>query len=107
MRSPEAWIGAMRSALTRLGVQATRTPEVVDALLGSRVGTARMAINPRCGRAAGRIRPGIALALKHTMTTVCVGGDLEATARVREGWQDDPPSSPAGARYRIVGTAGG
>jgi Disulphide isomerase len=66
----------------------------------------------RCGCAAGRTLPGIALALKHTMApdivaTVCVGGDLEAIARVREGLQDDPPSSPSAARCRIVRTAGG
>jgi putative YphP/YqiW family bacilliredoxin len=100
----------MRQALTRLGMEAERAPEAGDDLPGSKVGTALMAINSVCGWAAGRARPGITLALKHTMApdavaTVCVGGNLETTV-CREGLQDDPSSSPSAARYSIVGTAG-
>ena len=74
-------------------------------MLGTKAGTVLMVINSRCGRAAGRARPGIALALKHTMApdtvaTVCVGGDLEATTRVREYLQNYPPSSPSVALFR-------
>jgi putative YphP/YqiW family bacilliredoxin len=105
MRYPEDFIGPMRQELTRLGVQETRTPEAVDALLGSKAGTVLMVINSMCGCAAGRARPGIALALKHsvvpdTVATVFAGGDLEATARVREHLRDYPPSSPAVALFR-------
>jgi putative YphP/YqiW family bacilliredoxin len=105
MRYPEEFIGPMRQELTRLGVQETRTPEEVDAVLGPNAGTVLMVINSMCGCAAGRARPGIALALRHASVpdlaaTVFAGGDLEATARVREYLQDYPPSSPAVALFR-------
>ena len=105
MRYPEEFIGPMRQELTQLGVQETRTPEDVDAMLGSKAGTVLMVINSMCGCAAGRARPGIALALKHavvpdTVATVFAGGDLEATARVRAYLQDYPPSSPSVALFR-------
>ena len=104
MRYPEEFIGPMRQELTRLGVQETRTPEEVDAVLGSNAGTVLMVINSMCGCAAGRARPGIALALRHatlpdTVATVFAGGDLEATARVRAYLQDYPPSSPSVALF--------
>ena len=105
MRYPEEFIGPMRQELTRLGVQETRTPEEVDAVLGPNAGTVLMVINSMCGCAAGRARPGIALALRHAsvpdhVATVFAGGDLEATARVREYLQDYPPSSPSVALFR-------
>ena len=105
MRYPEELIGPMRQELTCLGVQETRTPEAVDAMLGPQRGTVMMVINSMCGCAAGRARPGIALALRHamvpdTVATVFAGGDLEATARVREYLPDYPPSSPAVALFR-------
>ena len=105
MRYPEEFIGPMRQELTQLGVQETRTPEDVDAVLGSQSGTVMMVINSMCGCAAGRARPGIALALRHavvpeTVATVFAGGDLEATARVREYLPDYPPSSPSVALFR-------
>jgi putative YphP/YqiW family bacilliredoxin len=105
MRYPEEFIGPMRQELARLGVQETRTPEEVDAVLGPNAGTVLMVINSMCGCAAGRARPGIALALRHASVpdlaaTVFAGGDLEATARVREYLQDYPPSSPAVALFR-------
>jgi putative YphP/YqiW family bacilliredoxin len=95
----------MRQELTRLGVQETRTPEAVDATLGPNAGTVMMVINSMCGCAAGRARPGIALALRHAIVpdkvaTVFAGGDLEATARVREYLSDYPPSSPSVALFR-------
>jgi len=94
----------MREELTRLGVQETRTPEEVDGLLTSN-GTIMMVINSMCGCAAGRARPGIALALRHPVlpnkvATVFAGGDIEATARVREYLKDYPPSSPSVALFR-------
>ena len=104
MRYPEEFIGPMREELTSLGVQETRTPEEVDALLTSN-GTIMMVINSMCGCAAGRARPGIALALRHPVlpnkvATVFAGGDIEATARVREYLKDYPPSSPSVALFR-------
>jgi putative YphP/YqiW family bacilliredoxin len=105
MRYPEEFIGPMRQELTRLGVRETRTPEEVDAMLAPESGTVLMVINSMCGCAAGRARPGVALALKHgtlpdKVATVFAGGDLEATARVREYLHDYPPSSPSVALFR-------
>jgi putative YphP/YqiW family bacilliredoxin len=105
VRYPEEFIGPMREELTQLGVQETRTPEEVDAMLGPQSGTVMMVINSMCGCAAGRARPGIALSLGHgvlpdTVATVFAGGDLEATARVREYLPDYPPSSPSVALFK-------
>jgi len=105
VRYPEEFIGPMRQELTRLGVQETRTPEDVDATLGAHGGTVMMVINSMCGCAAGRARPGIALSLRHaivpdTVATVFAGGDLEATARVREYLHDYPSSSPSVALFK-------
>ena len=105
MRYPEEFIGPMREELTRLGVHETRSPQEVDELLRNEDGTVMMVINSMCGCAAGRARPGIALALKHAVVpakvaTVFAGGDVEATARVREYLQEYPPSSPSVALFR-------
>jgi putative YphP/YqiW family bacilliredoxin len=105
VRYPEEFIKPMREELTRLGVQETRTPQEVDALLAPESGTVMMVINSMCGCAAGRARPGIALSLRHPVlpekiATVFAGGDVEATARVREYLKDYPPSSPSVALFR-------
>ena len=105
MRYPEEFIGPMREELTRLGVQETRTPGEVDKVLGHGSGTVMMVINSMCGCAAGRARPGVVLSLKHSVlpdkvATVFAGGDIEATARVREYLKDYPPSSPSVALFR-------
>jgi putative YphP/YqiW family bacilliredoxin len=95
----------MRQELARLGVEETRTPAAVDSILRPENGTVMMVINSMCGCAAGRARPGIALSLKHSVlpdkvATVFAGGDIEATARVREYLKDYPPSSPSVALFR-------
>jgi len=104
VRYPEEFIGPMRQELTRLGVQETRTPEEVDRVLSANGGTVMMVINSMCGCAAGRARPGIALSLRHSVlpdktATVFAGGDIEATARVREYLKDYAPSSPSVALF--------
>ncbi len=95
----------MRAELTQLGILETRTPAEVDALLRGTQGTVLMIINSMCGCAAGRARPGVALALRHVVVpdriaTVFAGGDVEATARVREYIEGYPPSSPSIALFR-------
>jgi putative YphP/YqiW family bacilliredoxin len=105
VRYPEEFIQPMREELTRLGVQEARTPAAVDELLKPGRGTVLMVINSMCGCAAGRARPGIALALQHAVlpdkvATVFAGGDVEATARVREYLVDYPSSSPSVALFR-------
>ena len=105
MRYPEEFIGPMREELTRLGAIETRTPQAVNEILKPGNGTVMMVINSMCGCAAGRARPGIARALKHSVlpdkvATVFAGGDMEATALVRDYLKDYPPSSPSVAIFR-------
>jgi putative YphP/YqiW family bacilliredoxin len=100
MPYPEAFIGPMRQELTRLGVQELKTPDAVDALLQKQSGTVMVVVNSMCGCAAGKARPGIALALKHpvkpdVVATVFAGGDIEATERARSYFAPYPPSSPS------------
>ena len=105
MPYPESFIGPMREELTRLGVRELRTAEAVDALLGEKGKTIMVVVNSMCGCAAGKARPGIALALQHAVTpdvvaTVFAGGDIEATERARQYFAPLPPSSPSIAILR-------
>lgn len=105
MPYPESFIGPMREELTRHGVQELRTAEAVDALLTEKSKTIMVVVNSMCGCAAGKARPGIALALKHPVrpdvtATVFAGGDIEATERARQFFAPHPPSSPSIAIVR-------
>ena len=105
MPYPESFIGPMRAELTRLGVKELRQAADVDALLAERGKTIMVVVNSMCGCAAGRARPGIALALQHAVkpdvvATVFAGGDIEATERAREYFAPHPPSSPSVAILR-------
>lgn len=98
-RYPEHFIAPMREELTRLGFEEYRTPEAVDEAV-KRPGTTMIVVNSVCGCAAGKARPGIALALGSGprpthLGTVFAGGDIEATARAREYFAPYPPSSPS------------
>jgi putative YphP/YqiW family bacilliredoxin len=100
MPYPESFIGPMRQELTRLGVQELRTADAVDALLNQKGKTIMLVVNSMCGCAAGKARPGIALALQHAVTpdvvaTVFAGGDIEATERARQYFAPLPSSSPS------------
>lgn len=104
MPYPEALIAPMREELTRLGFAALRTPEAVDEAV-RRPGTTMIVVNSVCGCAAGRARPGIALALQHHvrpdhLATVFAGADIEATARARSYFTGKSPSSPSVAILR-------
>lgn len=99
MPYPEPFIAPMRAELTRLGVRELRTPEQVDEAVQSE-GTVMIVVNSVCGCAAGKARPGIAMALQHARrpdlaATVFAGGDVEATDRARQYFAPYPPSSPA------------
>ena len=105
MRYPEQLIRAMREDLTQHGVEETRTPADVDRVLSTTEGVVMMVVNSVCGCAAGKARPGIAEALRHgvrpdRVATVFAGGDVEATARVRELAESVPPSSPSVLLFR-------
>jgi putative YphP/YqiW family bacilliredoxin len=89
----------MRDELTRIGFTELRTPQDVDQALAVKDETVLLVVNSVCGCAAGKARPGVALALRHPMrpdrlTTVFAGMDLEATQRAREYFEGYPPSSP-------------
>jgi putative YphP/YqiW family bacilliredoxin len=99
MPYPEILIKPMRDELTELGVNETRTPDQVDAAV-NQPGTVMIIVNSVCGCAAGKARPGIALALKNSVlpdrsVTVFAGADVEATERARGYFKGYPPSSPS------------
>lgn len=105
MAYPEQLLFAMRDDLTQYGVVETRTPEDVDRVIAEN-GTVLMVTNSVCGCAASKARPAVGLALKHAAkpdvaATVFAGGDVEATAHLREKYlQRVPPSSPSIALFR-------
>jgi putative YphP/YqiW family bacilliredoxin len=93
-------IKPMRDDLTRIGVQETRTPQELEEVVRSTQGAVMVIVNSVCGCAAGKARPGVAIALKHTVVpekvvTVFAGADIEATERARAYFKGYPPSSPS------------
>jgi putative YphP/YqiW family bacilliredoxin len=100
MPYPEFFVEPMRQELTRLGVDELRTPDEVDMAVKQTPGVLMMVVNSVCGCAAGKARPGIALALRHAnrpdrVATVFAGADVEATDRARSYFTGYPPSSPS------------
>jgi len=100
MPYPEMMIRPMREDLTRLGVEELKTPEQVDDAVKNGRGTLMVVVNSICGCAAGKARPGVALALQHDVkpdrvTTVFAGADIEATERARSYFTGYGPSSPS------------
>jgi putative YphP/YqiW family bacilliredoxin len=96
---PEIMITPMREELTRAGIKATQTAEDVDAAV-SQPGTTMIVVNSICGCAAGKMRPGVRMALQNKTLpdqaiTVFAGQDREATERAREYFAPQPPTSPA------------
>lgn len=99
MPYPEVLIKPMRDELSQIGVKETRTPAEVDAAVNA-PGTVMVVVNSVCGCAAGKARPGIAMALRHkvlpdNMITVFAGGDIDATDRARSYFKGFQPSSPS------------
>ena len=100
MPYPEMLIAPMREDLTRIGVEEMRTAEAVDETVRSSKGTLMVVVNSVCGCAAGKARPGVALALQNAVkpdkvTTVFAGADIEATERARSYFTGYGPSSPS------------
>ena len=98
-------IKQMRDEVVRLGSQELRTPTEVDEVLANTKGVTLVVVNSTCGCAAGASRPALAQALQHSISpdkivTVFAGQDKEATARAREYFTDQPPSSPSFAFMR-------
>jgi len=100
MPYPEIMIRPMREDLTRLGVEEMRTADAVDETIKNSQGTLMVIVNSICGCAAGKARPGVALALQHAVkpdkvATVFAGADIEATERARSYFTGYGPSSPS------------
>jgi len=100
MPYPEIMIRPMREDLTRLGVEEWRTADAVDSAVKNSQGTLMVVVNSICGCAAGKARPGVALALQHEVkpdkiATVFAGADVEATERARSYFTGYGPSSPS------------
>src|SRR5688572_30025167 len=100
MPYPEIMIRPMREDLTRLGVEELKTAEAVDETVKNNKGTLMVVVNSICGCAAGKARPGVALALQHEVkpdrvATVFAGADIEATERARSYFTGYGPSSPS------------
>ena len=100
MPYPEIMIRPMREDLTRLGVEEWRTADAVDSAVQNSKGTLMVVVNSICGCAAGKARPGVALALQHDVkpdkvATVFAGADIEATERARSYFTGYGPSSPS------------
>ena len=100
MPYPEIMIRPMREDLTRLGFEELKTPEAVDSTIQNSKGTLMVVVNSICGCAAGKARPGVALALQHDVkpdkvATVFAGADIEATEKARSYFTGYGPSSPS------------
>jgi putative YphP/YqiW family bacilliredoxin len=101
---PEVMIIPMREELTRAGIQEARTAAEVDAAL-AKPGSTLLVVNSICGCAAGKMRPGVRMALQSKVLpdqsiTVFAGQDREATERARSYFEGHPPTSPAIAILR-------
>jgi putative YphP/YqiW family bacilliredoxin len=99
MPYPEYLVAPMRQELVEVGARECRTAADVDDVLAS-PGVVMMVVNSVCGCAAGRARPGIAMALQHdkrpdVVATVFAGADVEATERARSRFTGFAPSSPS------------
>jgi len=100
MPYPEIMIRPMREDLTRLGVEEMKTADAVDDTIQNSHGTLMVVVNSICGCAAGKARPGVALALQNEVkpdkvATVFAGADIEATERARSYFTGYGPSSPS------------
>lgn len=100
MPYPEMFVAPMRAELTALGVEELRTPDAVDQAVRDTPGTLMIVVNSVCGCAAGKARPGRALALRHAnrpdrLASVFSGFDVDATNRARAYFTGRLPSSPS------------
>jgi len=102
---PELMVIPMREELMRAGITEARTADEVDSAL-AQPGTTLLVVNSICGCAAGKMRPGVRLALTNSTNqpdhkiTVFAGQDREATERARSYFEGNPPTSPAIAIIR-------
>jgi putative YphP/YqiW family bacilliredoxin len=96
----------MREELVAVGFkELLSAKDVEDSLLVADDKTALVMINSVCGCAAGSARPGVSLALQHSIIpdnlfTVFAGQERDAVDRVRQLITNYPPSSPSIAIFK-------
>lgn len=100
MPYPEMLIAPMRGEMTAMGAKELKTAAAVDDAVKNTSGTLMLVVNSVCGCAAGKARPGIAMAMQHpkrpdVLATVFAGADIEATDRARGYFTGHSPSSPS------------
>src|SRR4026207_701648 len=93
-------IAPMRGEMTEMGARELKTAAEVDEAVKNTKGTLMIVVNSVCGCAAGKARPGIAMAMRHAvkpdvLATVFAGGDVAAAARARGYFAGYAPSSPS------------
>lgn len=96
---PEMMIAPMRQELTSAGIAEARTASDVEDAVRQK-GTTMVIVNSVCGCAAGKMRPGVRAAIRHSVRpdriiTVFAGQDREATDTARRYLTGYPPSSPS------------
>jgi len=96
----ETLVAPMREELAQLGFKETKTAADVQREVETTEGVTMVVVNSVCGCAAGKARPGIALAMQSEVKpdnfiTVFAGNDVEATAKARDYFTGYLPSSPA------------
>lgn len=102
---PDIMLIPMREELTRAGIEEAKTGEAVKAAL-AQPGTTLVVVNSVCGCAAGKMRPGVRLAIANSANlpdrkiSVFAGQDREATETARSYFAGNPPTSPAVAILR-------
>lgn len=91
----------MRQELTQAGFKELLTAEEVNEHMSEAKGTSLVVINSVCDCAAGLARPAVIEALEETdakpdhLVTVFAGQEKEATAQMRNYFEEIPPSSPS------------
>ncbi len=98
-RYDPAVVQPMRDELAQIGFEELVTPQDVDQVLGAGDRTVLVMVNSVCGCAAGKARPGVRLALEHSvrpdrLATVFAGMEIDATDRARSYFIGYPSSSP-------------
>lgn len=102
---PPELVQPMKEDLTNAGFKSLTTSEEVDNTIKNEGESLLLVVNSVCGCAAGNMRPGVKLSLKHsklpkTLATVFAGVDGEATAQARKYFLPFPPSSPSIALFK-------
>lgn len=105
MRYDPRMVQPMREDLTNIGFTELLTPEQVEEVVGKKEGTLLVVVNSVCGCAAGKARPGVAMALNNDarpdrLATVFAGMEMEATDKTRSYFPGYPPSSPQIALFK-------